>query len=108
MPGACGVSCGARCEASASRGFSRGLDGTGAVAQRRSREENGIMIAMRAALRGASLAALLAAGTAPALAQDQPGNIERVETPQGTVTIVRPTPRAQSATPAPQVNPDPV
>jgi hypothetical protein len=43
----------------------------------------------------------------PALARDQ-GNVERVETPQGAVTIVRPTPRAQPATPAPQVRPDPV
>ena len=72
----------------------------------------------------------------PALAQDQPGNqgesgtqgrtgtqgqiesqgrppnVERIETPQGTITVVRPTPRAQPAAPRPtlrtRVNPDPV
>jgi hypothetical protein len=72
----------------------------------------------------------------PALAQDQPGNqsgqtgdpgqaeiqvrpsnVERIETPQGAVTVVRPTPRAQPAAPQPmlrtpapraRVNPDPV
>lgn len=60
------------------------------------------------AIRAASLIAALAGGlVGPALAQDQ-GNVERVETPQGAVTIVRPTPRAQPATPAPQVNPDPI
>ena len=53
-------------------------------------------------------AALLIAIVGPAQAQDQPGNVERVETPQGAVTIVRPTRRAQPATPAPQVNPDPL
>ena len=62
------------------------------------------MIRIAAALLTAALAGGLAG---PALAQDQ-GNVERVETPQGAVTIVRPTPRAQPATPAPQVNPDPV
>ena len=66
----------------------------------------------------------------PALAQDQTGNqgqtgtqgqaetqgrpnVERIETPQGTVTVVRPTPRGQPGTPQPstarpRVNPDPV
>jgi hypothetical protein len=59
-------------------------------------------------MKAIAAAAVLAALAAPALAQDQSGNVERVETPQGTVTIVRPTPRAQPATPAPYVNPDPV
>ena len=40
--------------------------------------------------------------------QTRPGTVERIETPQGTVTIVRPPPRAQPAAPRPRVNPDPV
>ena len=72
------------------------------------------------------VAAVLAALACPALAQDQPGNrnqpnsqdqpggqrppgnVERIETPQGTVTIIRPPPLAQPAAPRPRVNPDPV
>jgi hypothetical protein len=53
-------------------------------------------------------AMLLAVVAAPALAQSPPSTTEQVETPQGTVTIVRPPPRAQPYTPGPQVNPDPV
>jgi hypothetical protein len=59
-------------------------------------------------MRAIAAATVLAVLAAPALAQDQQGNVERIETPQGTVTVVRPTPRAQPATPAPYVNPDPV
>jgi hypothetical protein len=59
-------------------------------------------------MKAIAAAALLAVFAGPALAQDQPGNVERVETPQGAVTVVRPTPRPQPATPAPYVNPDPV
>jgi hypothetical protein len=55
------------------------------------------------------VAALLATLARPAWAQEQQeGNVERVETPQGVVTIVRPTPRAQPYIRGPQVNPDPV
>ena len=57
--------------------------------------------AMRPALAGL-LAVLIAA---PAVAQDQSSNIERVETPEGAVTIVRPARRA--ASPAPQGPVDP-
>ena len=70
--------------------------------------------------------AVLAALAWPALAQDQPvsqdrpdgqdqpggqrrsGNVERIETPDGAVTVVRPTPRSQPPAPRPRVNPDPV
>jgi hypothetical protein len=40
--------------------------------------------------------------------QGQPANVERIDSPQGTVTVVRPPPLAQPATPRPRVNPDPV
>jgi hypothetical protein len=56
----------------------------------------------------ALVAAALVALAGPAFAQDQQGNVERVETPEGTVTVVRPTPRAQPAAPEPRVNPDPI
>jgi hypothetical protein len=62
----------------------------------------------------------LAVLVGPALAQDQtgnqqdrpgnpepPANVERIETPQGTVTVVRPTPLPQPP-PRPRINPDPV
>jgi len=52
-------------------------------------------------------AVLLAVLAAPALAQ-APSQVERVETPEGAVTVIRPPPRAQQATPPPMVNPDPV
>ena len=67
-----------------------------------------------------SVIALLVAFAWPALAQDQPGNqdqphnqdpsvyVERIETPQGTVTVLRPRPHAQPSMPRPHVNPDPV
>jgi hypothetical protein len=55
------------------------------------------------------VAALLATLAGPTWAQDrQEGNVERVETPQGVVTIVRPTPRAQPYIRGTQVNPDPM
>src|SRR5262249_54609675 len=81
----------------------RGCDETGSVARRFAREDNRNMKAVAVAA-----AAVLAALAAPALAQDQQGTVERAETPQGTATTVRPTPRAQPATPAPYVTPDPV
>jgi hypothetical protein len=64
-----------------------------------------------------SAIAVLAALAAPAWAQEQPpepgnrepsGYVERVDTPEGTVTIVRPGPHPQPSPRRAVVNPDPV
>ncbi len=60
---------------------------------------------MRRALAFAILAAFAAA--VPARAQDQSSAIERVETPEGTVTIVRPARRPPPENTAPQGPIDP-
>jgi hypothetical protein len=69
---------------------------------------------MKIAIAVAVLVVLAGALAGPALAQttnqgraDTQGQVERVETPQGTVTIMRPAPLAQPATPGPPAAPTP-
>ena len=66
----------------------------------------GIVIALLAALAGPASAQDQPANPGRSGDQDRPGTVERVETPQGTVTVIRPAPLAEP-TVRPQVNFDP-